>query len=317
MNESVSRMRCVALTVLCGWMWLSCAPGVTYEPAPEPGVSTSALHGPITSSYIDIRLRTGSGVSIGSTCGAANEVTPTCGGSYASDFSYYWIAPYDGAFTFSTVGERTQFNTVLQVTDWGSGTPLGCNDDAAGSTQSSVTVNLAAGQEIRVAVDGQGGACGRFQLNISGAKSACGPCNTPPTSCHERDGACMGTTCVYSLKTVGASCDDGDACTTRDACNGSGTCLGTAIACDSPGLCQEAGTCVNGTCHYSPAPWGTYCDDGNACTLDETCDGQGSCIAGQHMDCSRNHSYCTYGDCDPMVGCVERPCDACWGGYCI
>ena len=68
-----------------------------------------------------------------------------------------------------------------------------------------MTVNLAANQEVRVTVDGKGSACGRFQLNIKGVKSDCGPCNTPPSSCYERDGACMGTTCVYSLKSAGAA----------------------------------------------------------------------------------------------------------------
>ena len=320
MNEAVSRMPWLVMAVLCGWLGLACAPEMADEPgeeqAPAPAVSPAALTG--ASSYIDIRLRTGSGVSIGSTCGAANEVTPTCGGSSASDFNHYWIAPYDGAFTFSTLGGGTLFNTVLQVTDWASGTPLGCNDDASGSQQSSVTVNLAAGQEIRVTVDGKGWACGRFQLNIVGAKSACGPCNTPPTSCYARDGACMGTTCVYSLKAAGAACDDGNACTVGDSCNGSGTCQSTPMVCDKPGTCQQSGgKCVNGTCQYAPSPSGTPCDDGNVCTLDDMCDGQGYCSFNGYRDCSFHGGYCSYGDCDMKLGCVTRQCPAgmCEAGY--
>jgi hypothetical protein len=270
-------------------------------------------------SYLDIRLRTGSGVSIGSTCGAANELTPSCAGSYASDFNHYWIAPYDGAFTFSTLGGGTLFNTVLQVTDWRTGTPLGCNDDAANTLQSSVTVNLAANQEVRITVDGRGSACGRFQLNIRGVKSACGPCNTPPSSCYERDGACMGSSCVYSLKPAGAACDDGNPCTEGDTCGGGGTCQGTPTVCNTPGQCEQPdGTCVNGACQYAPAPSGAFCDDGNVCTPDDSCDGQGYCLGNGYMDCGGYRGYCTIAECDPTLGCIDRPCpDGCAAGYCI
>lgn len=300
-----------------GW-GLACVPGTSELPeeqGPAPVVSAAALTG--QTSFIDIRLRTGSGVSRGSTCGAANEVSPTCGGSSASDFNHYWIAPYNGVFTFSTAGAGTLFNTVLQVTDWVSGAPLGCNDDLANSTQSSVTVNLAQEQEVRITVDGRGSACGRFQLNISAVKSPCGPCNSPPDSCHERDGACVGSTCVYSLKPGGAACDDGNACTLNDSCGGGGTCQGTPLACDTPGACQEApGRCVNGACQYSPSPSGSACDDGNVCSLYDSCDGQGRCLSNAFMDCGPA-GYCMHSECEPTLGCVDRPCEACAAGYCI
>jgi hypothetical protein len=316
-------MTWMAVAILCGWMGLACAPETMHEPLEEQGPSLAVDPAELTvqsltTSYIDIRLRTGSGVSIGSTCRAADEVRPTCAGGSSSDLNHYWIAPYDGAFTFSTLGGGTLYDTVLQVTDWVTGTPLGCNDDAAGSRQSSVTVNLGANQEVRITVDGKGWSCGRFQLNIQGAKSPCGPCNTPPTSCHQRDGACMGTTCVYALKSTGAACDDGNACTQGDTCNGGGTCQGTPLVCDSPpGSCHEpTGTCVNGSCQYPYAPPGAACDDANVCTLNDACDGQGSCTSTQHMECNW-YGYCTYGMCDPTAGCIDVPCEACAGGYCI
>lgn len=42
---------------------------------------------------------------------------------------------------------------------------LGCNDDSSGTYQSSITLNLSAGQKISIVVDGYGNSCGAFKLN--------------------------------------------------------------------------------------------------------------------------------------------------------
>src|SRR5262245_43763081 len=57
--------------------------------------------------------------------------------------------------------------------------------------------------------------------------------------------------------------------------------------CDPPG------------CADSPA--GLPCDDGNACTQDDHCDGNGACVPGSPLDCSGPCQVC-----DPQAGCVPK-----------
>ena len=50
------------------------------------------------------------------------------------------------------------------------------------------------------------------------------------------------------------------------------------------------------------AATGTPCDDGNACTVDDTCE-QGACVGGESLACD-DDGPCSLGTCDPAVGCV-------------
>jgi hypothetical protein len=111
----------------------------------------------------------GSPVVQGDTCGAGNHFWSGCGSNGAHDRVYYWTAPSSGSFTFTTAG--SSYDTVLQVMDQAQSVSLGCNDDANGTLQSSLTLNLSAGQKITLVVDGYSGWCGSFKLNISGSGS--------------------------------------------------------------------------------------------------------------------------------------------------
>ncbi len=102
----------------------------------------------------------------GDTTGKSNYLEPTCGTIGGPDVAYSFTAPAAGMYTFDTFG--TLYDTILHVHD---GTCLGpelaCNDDAQG-TQSQVTVQLAAGQTVMIAVDGFGpGNEGPFVLHIN------------------------------------------------------------------------------------------------------------------------------------------------------
>jgi hypothetical protein len=113
----------------------------------------------------------GTAVAQGNTCGRPNEVTPTCASSTAPEHAYTWTAPSTGTFTFTTAGST--LDSVLQVSDSATGSVLGCNDDAAADTyQSSVTVNLTAGQSVLIVVDGSRSRCGSFKLNIHGMSTS-------------------------------------------------------------------------------------------------------------------------------------------------
>jgi hypothetical protein len=311
-RQSLQGLTWAAVPLLCVLCSACEAPVSRVPPELETALAVNASALSVSSSYIDIRLRTGSGVSIGRTCGAANEVSPTCASGQASDFNHHWISPYDGTFTFSTQGAGTNFDTVLQITRWSDSVPLGCGDDASGTLQSSVTLNLAANQELRITVDGKGSACGLFQLDITGVPSTCGPCNTPPSPCHERNGTCSGTTCVYAMKPTGSACDDGNACTVSDTCGGSGICQGTPMACNSPpGQCYASpGTCNNGTCQYAPKPAGSWCEDGDSCTSSDSCSGSGWCYSGQRVCCANGGWLCNGFCCGTNEYCDGLSCRA-------
>ena len=221
-------------------------------------------------------------MSLGSTCGAANEVSSTCGNSGgAGDFSFKWMAPYSGNFSFTT--HSSTYDTVLQLSPWGSGTSLGCSDNADGTAQSAITMYISSGTTIRITVDGAHGTCGEFQLNITPEAANCGTnyCNTPPSPCHSPAGTCVNGACSYALLGAGTACNDGNSCTHSDTCNDSGACVGTAITCNSPpSQCHGAGSCSNGSCVYPARPSGSACYDGNSCTSGDYCNGSGACYGG-------------------------------------
>ncbi|NOK21129.1 kelch repeat-containing protein [Corallococcus carmarthensis] len=119
-------------------------------------------------------------------------------------------------------------------------------------------------------------------------------CNTAPSQCHSSTGVCSnGGTCTYPLQPAGFSCNDGNACTGNDVCGSTGTCSGTSVACEAPpGQCyQSAGTCSDGSCSYAYKAAGAACDDGDACTLSETCNGSGGC-AGTPVSCTTPPGQC-------------------------
>jgi len=100
----------------------------------------------------------------GDTSDADNTLAGSCGGLGARDDAYLFTASQDGLYTFDTFGSA--YDTVVYVRDGGcDGAELACNDDAAGSAQSQVLVEMTAGQTVMVAVDG-GTESGAYELAI-------------------------------------------------------------------------------------------------------------------------------------------------------
>jgi hypothetical protein len=91
--------------------------------------------------------------------------TPSCAYSAAPDLAYFWTAPYSGTFTFTTSG--SSYDTLLHIYNRSTGAALGCNDGSGGTRQSSIALNLSAGPQLRIVVDGYAGNCGNFRLNIT------------------------------------------------------------------------------------------------------------------------------------------------------
>ncbi|MGB0592014.1 MAG: glycine rich domain-containing protein [Myxococcota bacterium] len=135
--------------------------------------------------------------------------------------------------------------------------------------------------------DGQGGCAG---APYSCTPSTCEVASTP-----------NGSDCDVSYAAQGAACDDGLPDTMGDQCDGQGGCSGTPYAC-VPGTC-EATSVPNGlSCDTTPAVQGTACDDGDAATKDDQCDGQGSC-GGTPYGCAP--SACVLSSVPDGDGCAE------------
>lgn len=189
--------------------------------------------------HVDLRSDAGGLVTDGYTCGAANDVAPTCG-SNSPNVNLGWTAPVSGTYTFSTAGSA--FDTVLQVmkVNRTSSPPtlsaVACNDDSATSVngESEMTLTAVAGEEYIISVDGWG--CGYFKFNISTPA-----CNTPPGQCSAATGTWnRGTSsCDYAPLAQGTACNDGNASTVNDECNGAGTCQGAPASCSATVACGD------------------------------------------------------------------------------
>ena len=178
--------------------------------------------------------------------------------------------------------------------------------------------------------------------------------NTPNAApCEDGDICTLGDLCVDGECDHGPqiACDDGNPCT-DDACDSAVGCVHVPNAepCDDGNLCTELGLCVAGTCAPGKAigcndgdvctddgcdplvgcvftPNVIPCDDGNACTVGDTCAG-GACQPGAAVGCGDGNP-CTDDSCDPMIGCIHGantdPCndgnacteaDVCADGQC-
>ncbi len=124
--------------------------------------------------------------------------------------------------------------------------------------------------------------------------------------------------CVSKPSKSGVQCDaDGNGCTQNDTCNGKGACQpGTAVNClketggCGQGICKSA-SATTFECKTDPKPKGTKCDaDGDGCTVDDTCDGNGKCLSGKAPDCSaEDKGVCIKGACKNK-GSTKFLCEA-------
>ena len=98
-------------------------------------------------------------------------------------------------------------------------------------------------------------------------------------------------------------CDDGDACTQLDLCaNGlHGPAAGEYGGGDP---CTEDDSCnpVTGNCDFPGVTQALPCDDGNACTSSDKCEGA-TCTGTVGVTCDDGDA-CTNDSCDPETGCT-------------
>lgn len=100
----------------------------------------------------------------GPTSGSSHE-EGSCGGADAPELVFEWTAPDAGTYTIHTSG--SDFDTLLYVRDHSCiGEELGCDDDGGPSTQSSLTLDLAANQNIVIIADGYSDSSGTIVVTI-------------------------------------------------------------------------------------------------------------------------------------------------------
>ncbi len=140
--------------------------------------------------------------------------------------------------------------------------------------------------------------------------------------CHEAGACDPGTgACSNPVKVDGASCDDGDACTTADTCAAGVCAAGAPVACQAIDACHEVGACdpATGACSAPVKVDGASCDDGDACTLADSCVA-GSCAAGAPVECAPIDECHAAGACDKGTGACSNPAladgSACSKGTC-
>lgn len=203
------------------------------------------------------------------------------------------------------------------------GTPPNCNDDnvcttddcapATGCTHVNVPNgtpcpdhDVCNGDEICT-----GGAC-TDQANLD--------CNDhdPCTSdgCNPTNG-CVNLPIASPIP--GCDCPNGNSdCDDHNVCNGLETCApshqfclpGTPLQCQTTNPCLIADCDETSGCFASQVPPGTTCNDDDACTINDECNG--SACGGFVLGCN-DGDPCTADGCDPQTGCVHGPIANCTG----
>lgn len=125
--------------------------------------TTGCIEGPYPCSDESVGV-TGAAVTSGNTSnGNDDDLGMSCGGGDGNDRVVTFTAPAVGMYTFDTFGSA--YDTKLALfADCTS--ELYCNDDTNG-LQSQLSLNMGAGQDVLVVIDGFDGASGAWVLNIT------------------------------------------------------------------------------------------------------------------------------------------------------
>ena len=136
-------------------------------------------------------------------------------------------------------------------------------------------------------------------------------CSAEEYTCAGPD-ICSRGSCAPGLAAAnGTLCDDGDAETGFDHCNGAGACVGLVLCddveCPEANNCQVSMTCAEGRCIAVDLPLGFTCDDGNANTLEDSCDGVGRCVGRDYCE-DRNITCARPDSCQLQTSCFQGSC---------
>ncbi len=132
--------------------------------------------------------------------------------------------------------------------------------------------------------------------------------------------ACNPSTGLCEASELSGSCNDGNACTNGDFCSG-GVCVGaTAIDCSDDGNPCTSEMCdpASGACVHPPVGPGISCEGRDLCTINTTCQPDGSCGGGAPR-CPDDPSPCIQAVCNPssaLCGTLFPEGALCLNGAC-
>jgi len=143
-----------------------------------------------------------------------------------------------------------------------------------------------------------------------------------PDQCHDA-GECQVSAddprsgaCTNPQKPTTSPCNDNDVETGQDQCQDDGTCSGTRL-CDDVNCSNDDQCLADGVCNFEtgqcseppPMPQGAACDDNLENTVEDECDGQGSCAGKDYCEgvtCPAPSDCHEAGECDKFSGaCVD------------
>ncbi len=158
---------------------------------------------------------------------------------------------------------------------------------------------------------------------VDDACDGLGQCAGAPKDCPVPDQLCVEATCDPKDGTCGVIVSaNGTPCADDDPCAIGDICLGGACAPGALPKCLPSSACVtaacdadSGDCTQTPLANDSDCDDLNACTTGEACQG-GACVGGAVTACDPIAADClepicntVTGVCEPKPVAVGLPCD--------
>ena len=217
--------------------------------------------------------------------------------------------------------------------------PIVCNDGNVCTNDSCIPLTGECDFIANTAPCNDGNVC--TVTDVCAAKVCVG---SGPLDCDDSnpctDDSCVPENGCIHVDNGVCQCEENEDCSDDgNPCNGTPVCLNNACVTDPTSLIicspQNDTTCLKnkcdpnqGDCVMTPEPGGKQCDDGNACTDTDQCDGEGSCV-GITVTCDDDNP-CTSDSCNSDSGCVFAsntipcndfdPCtvsDHCSGGECV
>ena len=210
-------------------------------------------------------------------------------------------------FTGVQDGASTKLDLMAAYLDFFDNGLPGCFDDGQCGDGNDCTTDTCNLTTKECEYTNNTGSCDDGNACTTGDACTAGACQgTSATVCNDNNPCttdfCDSTVgCQYTNNT--ASCSDGNACTIGDKCT-SGTCTPTgAKNCADTNPCTEDTQCIPATGCVN-APKTGSCDDGNVCTIGDSCS-NGSCVPGTGTKACSDSNDCTIDSCDPAVsgGC--------------
>jgi subtilisin family serine protease len=221
--------------------------------------------------------------------------------------SYTAVADGTAYLFVKRVSGSGSFNVVGGVC--GNGT-LEANEQCDDGNQSAADccTSLCKGANNGASCD-DGSKCTSNDTCQAGACSGPAVVCAPVDQCHDA-GICNPASgvCSTPARMDGAACNDGSVCTQNETCQG-GTCVGgSAVICTPSDSCHDVGVCnpSNGTCSNPAKMDGASCNDGNACTQNDSCQA-GTCAGTNAVTCAALDQCHDVGTCSPANGICTNP----------